>query len=89
MVFVTVEKLQEILAKHQLWLNNEDGGVRANLSGADLSGAKGLISTVNYMEAHFERTDEGYIAYKTFGGQYQPQTANVETIVLMLPKAKN
>ena len=54
----------------------------SNLSGSDLSGsdlrysnlsqAKGLLDTVNFMEAHFERTDRGYIAYKTFGGNYEP-----------------
>ena len=46
----------------------------ADLSGADLSGAKGLIDTVNYMEAHFERVERGYIVYKTFGGSYEPPT---------------
>ena len=44
----------------------------AVLSDAVLSGAEGLLSVVNYMEAHFERTSEGYIAYKTFGSQYMP-----------------
>ena len=30
------------------------------------------------MEAHFERTSEGYIAYKTFGSQYTPpETWNI------------
>ena len=43
----------------------------ASLSGADLSGAN-LISSVNFMEAHFERTEAGYIAYKCFGGAYCP-----------------
>ena len=38
------EKLDEILKKHAAWLNNEDGGERANLNGAylrcaDLNGA--------------------------------------------------
>ena len=47
---------------------------RANLSGANLSGAKGLLDTVNYMEAHFERVERGYIVYKTFGGSYEPPT---------------
>ena len=47
----------------------------ANLSGADLrradlSGSQGLLDSINYMEAHFERTDEGYIVYKTFGENY-------------------
>ena len=46
----------------------------ANLSRADLSGAKGLLDTVNYMEAHFERVERGYIVYKTFGGNYEHPT---------------
>ena len=46
----------------------------AYLSGANLSGAKGLLDTVNYMEAHFERVERGYIVYKTFGGDYKPPT---------------
>ena len=134
---MTWEKLTEILQKHKAWLNDEEGGERANLiganlrganlsganlrganlsgadlrganlicadlrdanlSGADLrdadlsganliganlsganliganlSGAKNLLSAVNYIDAHFERTKDGYIAYKTFGGQYAP-----------------
>ena len=44
----------------------------SNLSYANLSGANGLLSAVNFMEANFERTENGYIAYKTFGGQYTP-----------------
>lgn len=109
---MTKERLGEILAKHRAWLNDEDGGKRAdliganlreanlsgaelsganlsgadlnwadlsradlsgaNLSGANLSEAKGLLSAANYMEAHFERVEAGYIAYKTFGGLYVP-----------------
>ena len=42
----------------------------ADLRRADLSGSKGLLDAINYMEAHFERTDEGYIVYKTFGENY-------------------
>ena len=44
----------------------------ADLRGAALSGAKGLLSAVNFLEAHFERTEAGYIAYKVFGAQYKP-----------------
>ena len=33
------DKLNKILEKHKKWLNNEDGGERANLSGANLFGA--------------------------------------------------
>ena len=35
----TKEELQEILSKHKKWLFDEDGGERADLSGADLSRA--------------------------------------------------
>ena len=35
----TKEQLTEILAKHKAWINNEDGGEKADLSGADLSDA--------------------------------------------------
>ena len=43
----------------------------ADLRGADISGAKELISNINFLEAHFERTNKGYIVYKTFGAQYK------------------
>ena len=136
---MTKEKLAEILTKHRAWLNDEDGGERAdlsredlrganlrgaNLSGADLRGAdlsmadlsmanlsgadlseanlsradlsmanlsmadlseanlseaEGLLRTVDFLEARFERTDRGYIAYKTFGGSYKaPDTWKLE-----------
>ena len=51
----------------------------ANLSGANLSGSLGLLDAINYMEAHFERTDEGYIVYKSFGENYSaPDTWKIE-----------
>ena len=36
---MTQKELQEILDKHKKWLNDEDGGERADLSDADLRGA--------------------------------------------------
>lgn len=36
---ITREELDKILRKHKLWLVDEEGGERANLSGADLSWA--------------------------------------------------
>ena len=36
---ISAEKLQEIIKSHGRWLRNEEGGERANLSGADLSDA--------------------------------------------------
>ena len=44
----------------------------ADLRGANLSRAEGLLSAIDYLLNHFERTDEGFIAYKTFGGEYNP-----------------
>ena len=84
------EVLQDILEKHNKWLNNE-GGERAdlryanlrsanlrsanlsgaNLSGADLSGAENILSAINFLDAHFRKTTDGYIVYKTFNSQYK------------------
>ena len=36
---ITQEKLKEIIASHGKWLRCENGGERADLSGADLNGA--------------------------------------------------
>ena len=57
---------------------------RANLSSADLSyanlsGASGLIDAIDYIDAHFERVKDGYIVYKTFGGNYaKPDSWTIE-----------
>ena len=84
---MTQEKLQEILEAHKRWLVGESDGSRANLCRADLCGANlrganlcganlcdagNLLSAINFLDAHFERTENGYIAYKTFGGMYDP-----------------
>ena len=51
----------------------------ANLSGANLSGANGILSTANFLESYFERTDAGYVAYKTFNEVYRaPDTWKIE-----------
>jgi hypothetical protein len=52
----------------------------ADLRGADLSGATGLLLAADYMCAHFERTPDGYIAYKIFDGEYAvPESWNLES----------
>ena len=61
---MTKDALKIILEEHEKWIKN-NGGKKADLSWANLSGA-------DLSEAHFERTDEGYIAYKIFGAQYVP-----------------
>ena len=52
---MTKERLAEILAKHRAWLNDEDGGERADLSGADLRGAS--LSWDNLREANLSGAD--------------------------------
>ena len=47
----------------------------ADLRGADLSGAKGLLQTTTFMATNFERTPDGYIAYKTFNSKYRAPDA--------------
>lgn len=44
------KKLDEILEKHRKWLNDEEGGGRANLRGANLRGA-------NLRDANLENAD--------------------------------
>lgn len=38
----------------------------ADLRFTNLSGTKGLINPIDYLNANFERTNEGYIVYKIF-----------------------
>ena len=47
-------KLREILEKHKMWLNGEEGGEKANLSGADLRGAN--LYRANLREANLSGT---------------------------------
>ena len=52
---------------------------RARLLRAELSGAKGLTSAADFLKTHFEQTEAGYIAYKTFNSRYHaPSTWNIE-----------
>ena len=46
---MTQEQLNTVLEKHKKWLNNEEGGKRANLSGANLSEAEN-VNTVKWNE---------------------------------------
>ena len=44
----------------------------ANLRGANLSGCKGLIEPIAWMSEELEKTEEGYIAYKSFNSNFTP-----------------
>lgn len=64
---MTQSELNEILEKHRKWLNDEEGGERANLSGANLSGA-----IYNENTAFFALCcpEEGsFIGFKKAGGK--------------------
>ena len=67
------EKLREILVKHVSWLNSDDGGERAKLSGANLSVSTGLLKQTEFI-TQFEKTPEGIVVYKTFNGSYTSPT---------------
>lgn len=52
---ITREELNEILRKHKLWLENEEEGEKANLSGANLWGANFRLA--NLSEANLSRAN--------------------------------
>ena len=43
---------------------------RADLRCADLSSVKYITSAIDFIESHFEKTKDGYIAYKIFNMNY-------------------
>ena len=47
----TKEQLKEILAKHKAWLNNEDGGERADLSSANLRSADLRHANLRFLQS--------------------------------------
>ena len=82
---MTQDDFNKILELHKKWLNGDPDGKRAYLRGSDLrgsdlsgcdlrgcnlSGCDGLISPIQYMDQHYERCADGYIAYKTFNAIY-------------------
>lgn len=44
----------------------------ANLLDANLSGAKGLLNPIDYLEKNFEKTEKGFIVYKSFKENFLP-----------------
>lgn len=52
---MTQEDLNEILAKHKLWLQGKDGGERANMQGADMRSAD--MRRANMQGADMRGTD--------------------------------
>ena len=74
-------ELKKILEAHKKWLNNEEGGRYAdlrdanlrdvNLRCANLSGAKNVLSQIDFIKNNFETTKDGVIVYKTFNNNYR------------------
>lgn len=78
-------EIKQALKLHGKWLNGENEGEcanlsgedlsgedlrYANLSGANLSGCTGLINPIDFIRKNFEHTDDGIIVYKTFDSTY-------------------
>ena len=49
----TQDQLKEIIAKHQLWLDDEEGGERANLSSANLCSANLSSADLSYANLRY------------------------------------
>ena len=90
---MTQDDLNKILELQKKWLNGDPDGKRADLrgsylsgcylsrsdlSGSDLSGCVGLISPIQYMDENFDKSPDGYIAYKTFNSEFEaPKKWNI------------
>ena len=74
---MNADELQTILEKHALWLQDYKSGARANLTGANLTGARGLLDAGTYLATGFEATVDGLIVYKFEAIQptYKPNPA--------------
>ena len=67
----TKEQLAELLAKHRAWLNNEDGGERANPISADLSSADLRPADLRYADLSFLQSANGKELACMNAGKYQ------------------
>lgn len=85
---ISPEELQEIFRKHQLWLDGEDGGERANLVGANLVGANLESAYLDYsclplwcgsLMAHFDDRQLKQIAYHLVKAGLHSKNASDET----------
>ena len=61
----THEEIQEIIKKHQLWFENEEGGEKANFEGVCLEGAN--FKEAYLKEANFEKA---YLKGANFKGAF-------------------
>ena len=78
MMTYTPEQLTEILAKHKAWLNNEEGGERAYLSGAYLSGAD--LSRADLSGAYLSGASGNMAEIKSVQADIWPVTYTAEVM---------
>ena len=76
---MNADELKGVLRKHAIWLNNEPGGVWADLRGADLRGADGAFVT-GYYGKHHAIAAGGYISIGCERHTYQEWLDNGEQI---------
>ena len=67
----TKEQLTEILSKHKAWLNNEDGGERANLRSANLRSADLSYADLRSADLSFLQSANGKELACMNAGKYQ------------------
>ena len=77
----TLEQLEEILAKHKLWLNDEEGGEKADLSYANLryanlSFADLSYAGLSYANLRFIHSADGRVLACINAGKYQVVAAS-------------
>ena len=80
---ITQEELEVFLRKHKLWLDDEEGGERANLLGANLSGADLDFSCLplwcGSLHANFDDRQLCQITYHLVKAGLQSKNASEET----------
>ena len=65
---MTNEQLNEILESHKKWLNDETGGIRADLGGADLRGADLSHADLSYADLGDADLGDADLSYADLGG---------------------
>ena len=67
---MTQSELDEVLVKHKKWLNNEDGGERANLRDANLQDANLQGADLRYADLQYADLRSADLRYADLRGAY-------------------
>lgn len=60
---MNAKELKEVVAKHGKWLRGEDGGARADLSGANLNGANLRYADLSYSDLSYANLSYADLSY--------------------------